>query len=275
MEKYNIKSIQGLIKKTGELIDDDPLLGASNEIDSIKENFEAIHNAINNKSISETEKKWFISKVFWSWAKKDEGFRYKTFEWKINSIFKQYDLVFESVGNSIKMYLEYWAGLNLEINSLTTFLDNINEEELETNDLAQFRNYQVMLNNLKLNLGRIAMSKESAENLHRTMESWRPIFETLISSCMIEISWQRTIEASFQMLTTISGTVEAMSDKLTQSTIESSKIALETWTKPVLCAGKLNDNMLLLKWAVDELQKTKNLLLTNNNPKDEKLIEWE
>ncbi len=268
MEKYNVDSMNDLINKTWKLIDNDPLLNATEEIDNIKKNFEAIHQAINNTQVTSEERKWFLAAIFGRMIGKEEGFQYKSFESKINSIFRQFDLTFTSVENSIEIYTEYGTGLTWEISKLDEFLKWVKEEELEGNDIGEFRNYTIMLENLRLSLWRIEMSMKSAKELHETMRTWRPIFQALLSSCMIEVAWQRSIDASVQMLWTISGTIEWLSQKLTESTVKTSQIALEVGSKPVLCAGKLQDNMLMLKWAIDDLEERKNKYLLTNWKKE-------
>lgn len=264
MEQYDVTYYNELISKTWKLIDEDPLLGVSGEIESIKENFEAIHNAINNKSMDDKEKQWLFARIISSMTGWDKDFQYKSFEWKINSIFRQFDLTSDSIENSIEMYSQYAEWLESENTKLAQFLEDINQEELEPKDRKQFTNYQVMLGTLQTSLGRINMSKESAQELFETMAITRPIFQATLSSCLVEVAGQKTIEASVQMLSTLSGTVENLSSKLTEATIKTSSMALEVGSKPILNAGKIQENMLLLQSTFEEMEERRNQLLLSN-----------
>lgn len=264
MEKYDVSYYNELISKTWKLIDDDPLLWATWEIEAIKENFEAIQNAINNKAMDDDEKKWLFARIINSMVGWDKEFQYKSFEWKINAIFRQYDLTFDSIKNSIEMYEQYAEWLESENSNLEEFINWIDEEELSSPDKGQLNNYKVMLATLQTSLWRINMSKSSALELSKTMEITRPIFQATLSSCLIEVAGQKTIDASMQMLSTLSGTVENLSNKLTEATVKTSQMALEVWSKPVLNAWKIQQNMLLLQNTFDELEERRNQLLLTN-----------
>jgi hypothetical protein len=259
---YDVSFYNELISKTGKLIDEDPLLWATWEIEKIKESFDTIHEAINNASISENEKKWLLWKVFSNllWDKK---FDYTSFEGKINWIFRQFDLTFESIQNSIEMYEQYSEWLQSENEKLKEFISSVEEEKLSTKELSQFNNYKIMLSVLETSLWRINLSKDSALELSETMKITRPIFQSTLSSCLIEVAGQKTIDASIQMLSTLSWTVESLSNKLTKSTIETSKLALEAGTKPILSSSKIEENMLLLSNAFEELENRREQLLLN------------
>lgn len=268
LEKYDVSNMNNLIANTGQLIDDDPLLSSINEVNSIKENFDAIQEAISSKTMDNTEKTNFLAKVFGSMIGKDKDFHFKSFEGKINSVFRQFDLIYDSINNTAEVYREYWEGLVNEINSIEEFLNGINHEELDVKEQREVANYVIMQKNLSESLTRITMSSTSAEELLETMRVGRPIFQAILSSCMIEVAGQRSIDASVQMISTITSTIDGLSSKLTQSAIKSSQIALEVGSKPVLSIGKIEDNMKLLWGAMEDLEKSRQKYLLNTKKDD-------
>ncbi len=255
MEKYDVSAMNDLIGRTWKIIDKDPLLSLWDEVSSIKENFEAIHKAISDEGIDENEKRGLLWKVMAKLIGKDEGFQFKSFEEKINSIFRQFDITFESVSGTIEMYTKYGEGLNKEIGSLASFLDGIDTNTLSPEDRGVYANYEAMKNTLINSLWRIEMSVKSAEKLHNIMETGRPMFQALLSSCMIEVSGQRSIDASTQMIGTLTWTIESLSNTLTESTIKSSKQAIAISTQPVLSSSHLEGTMLKLQGAFSEMKK--------------------
>ena len=267
MIKFDDSRLNSLIKEAGKLVDNDPLIWAGWEISSIKKNFEAIQRLISDEWVTKEEKNWLLGSIFKSWFK-EEWFQYKSFEEKINSIFRQFDLTHNSIENSISMYEKYSLGLTEEIAKLETFLWELVMEDLDDADKLKISNYSIMLDTLKLSLVRVNMSLNSAKQLEGTMSWTRPLFQTLLSSAMIEIAGQRTLDAWAQMIATLSWTIETMSKSLTENTIRTSALALDLWTKPLLSSGALKENILLLWNKIQEMEESrKNYIL--NIGKDE------
>lgn len=261
MEQLNLDEMNRLIDNTWRLIDGDALNEHVWEIEEIKSNFFAIQKAINNEKIDEKEKKWIIASIFQWWMKKDKEFWYKTFKWKIDSIFYSFDNVYESVWNIVETYTKFGEGLVLELNKLNEFIVENDVETLTPIEQREMSWYKVMQTNLTLTLNRLWMQKTSAEELFETMRINRPIFQTILSSCLIEIAWQRTLDASMQMLSTMSGVINTTSETLTKSTIATSYAALEAGSRPMLDSGKLQDNIKLLWKALEDIDKKKTQLL--------------
>lgn len=261
MEKFDLTKLNNLIKETSKLIDNDPLTQSVEEVWLIKKQFDSLQDAI--QSQDKEKSKWFLTTFFNSIAKRDEWFQMKSFEWKINSIFSQFDLVHESIQNTIEMYEKYSVWLELEINALTDYLTAIDKETLEQKDLQVISHYEVMLDTLNLSLQRIKLSLVSATDLELTMENTRPIFQAVLSSCLIEVGWQRTSDSSIQMIQILQGTIESMSTKLTESAVSTSKLAYNITTRPLLDTGKLQNNMLALWNALQDIEDKKQLLLSN------------
>lgn len=275
MEKYDLSEMNDLIKRTGQLLSDDPLLASIDDVADIAENFKAIQDAINNKGMGAEEKTWFLAKVFGSMIGKDDGFQFKTFEGKIDAVFRQYDLVYESIGNTIEVYNDYGKDLLSSLNKLNEFITNVDDSELTVKERKEFDSYQLIVKQLGLSLGRIGMTKESGEELYEHMRIGRPHFQLILSSCMIEVSGQKTIDASVQIIWTLMGTADALTTKLTESAIKSSAMALEVGNAPVLSIGKLEQNVALLGGAINDLnEKRSKYLLSTNTQKDAEQTEW-
>lgn len=264
MNKYNLDTLNSLIKETAKLIDEDPLTSSVEELALIKKQFDAIQNTIQDESIKD-KSKWIIASIFSSWSSRDEEFVFKTFEWKINSIFEQFDLVHESVDNTIEMYVKYSEWLSKEINLLSNYIDSISKDDLSNEDIRLLNNYEVMKNTLQLSYDRIKLSLTSAWELSSTMEITRPIFQAVLSSCLIEVSGQKTLDSSIQMNNILSGTIDALSDKLTKASIDTSKTVIDITTKPLLWNSSLNANIKLLGNALEELNKKKVLTLETSS----------
>lgn len=257
MLKYNLDNLNNLIKSTGKLIDQDPLTDSIDEVWLIKKQFLAIQEAIEDKSPEKS--KWLLATIFSWWSSRDEWFQFKNFEWKINSIFSQFDVVHSGIQHTMWMYKKFSEWLATENVKLKEYLDTT--VAATADESIELSHYKVMLDTLNLSLDRINLSYKSALDLDRTMEVTRPIFQAVLSSCMIEVAGQRTLDASIQMNDILKGTIESMSDKLTQNTIYTSQRALEIWTTPLLAAPKLQENILLLGKALEDIEAKKQLLL--------------
>ena len=236
MKKLNLDKLNSLINETGQLIQDDVVMSSGEQIAEISEAFDSIKDEIWG------EKKWWFS-VIASWVKKDEDFQYKSFESKISSIFDRFDSVTESVANSITIFSKYGKSLEQEIVKINTYVDSIDKETLEQDDILEYKTICVIRDNLQLSMARIAMRLESAKRLYKQMELSRPAFQTLLSSVLMESAGQRAIEASVGIMKVLGGAIDQMSEKLTTQTIESAKMALEAEVRPMLGAGDIRRNV--------------------------------
>ena len=268
MKEYNLDKMNQLTAETWKLIDGDSLLSSNKELGEIRENFEKLQEAIENKWVG--QEKGFIANILQkiSW---DQLFKYSTFEGKINAIFVKYDLVLSSVENTVEMYQWYGEGLLKEIESLSSYLSEVNEnidsEERTASDTKLINSYVTMLDNLKMSLARVEMSMNSAKDMMAHMRVSRPIFQWILSACMIEIAGQTSISASLQITETMSQTISGMSDKLTDSAIRTSQLSLAVSEQPILAAQSMQSNMMKLGAAIKELEDRhpKILILNEKN----------
>ena len=118
-----------------------------------------------------------------------------------------------------------------------------------------------MLQNLELSFGRIGLKLQSAKEMDKTMEISWPIFEVILSTCMFEVWCQKSIESSIQVSNILPTAIESMSSKLTESAINTSQLTLQASNTPVLVQDNLNQNMLMLGSAMENIVKQRETLL--------------
>lgn len=257
--KVDLESLNNLIARTWQIIQDDPLVASSREIDNINKDFEEIYNNISKDG--KEKKEGFISGLFWKWIDRDPDFGFKNFEWKIESIFSQFDCTKESIDGSINLFSDYKKDLEKEVNKLAKSLESTNIEELNDDNLSEYKALTTLLETLEWNLLRIETRLDSSRKISKSMEINRPMFQTLLSSVLVEVAWQRATESAIKVIGTMSGTIERLSTKLTDDTEKTARFALKAEMQPLLCAPTLKENALRLNTALEEIKKEKDRLL--------------
>lgn len=260
--QYNLDYVNNLIEETYSIIEDNPLMQASQEIETIKENFESLQSLI-NKSGKPKESIGIVASILskMSWTKNDSH-HILTFEDKISSIFRQFDLTYDSIVNSIHMYKNYRDKLSKELIKLEKFIEKYPDEHKAS---VQYMNYQSLLSTLTLSRDRTNTNLDSAISIEESMRTGRPIFQTTLSACMIEISWQQSLDSSTKMITTLQGTIASMSNTLTDNTIVNAQRSLDIGTQPILSSSIIEDNIFRLGTAVSDIEKQKNKFLLSNS----------
>lgn len=115
-------------------------------------------------------------------------------------------------------------------------------------------NLVVLIGNLEMARTRLLMRLDSAHKLALAMSSSRPIFKTLLSTALIEISSQKALDASMTALNSMGETIDKMSSQLTDKAIESSEKSEELTAKPVLSASVFIENVTKLKNHFDQIE---------------------
>lgn len=261
MKTYDDSNINTMIDRTAKLISADPLIGAQHEVNKIDENFKVIHDAL--KETDPELKKGLWDSIFGS----KRGFNFKSIESNVKNLFRQFDLTVESVEKSVIIFNSYKEDLEGEIASLAEFVDSIDETKLEEDDKLQYQNYVVQLRSLQNSNSRIGMRLKTADSLHKTMKSSRGVFQSVLSSCMLEAGGQSSLDSSVKMMATMTQTIEQLSNDLTESTIRTSKLAVTASMRPALQAWNLQKNSMLLETAFDEIKKMQKII---EAPKEEK-----
>ena len=118
-----------------------------------------------------------------------------------------------------------------------------------------------MKTNLELNLDRINVNAQTAWTLNKTMRINRPTFEAILWACMLEVAWNKAIQSAGKMVAIMSGTIEWLSDSLTEQTISNSKSTFEISSQPALSAPSMEKNRLLIWQAIEDLEAQKKLIL--------------
>ena len=256
MPEYDLSNITWVIKRVGKMLDWDPLIGQAEELGSIERKFTEIQEAI--EWVEWKERTWIITNLFSNWFSWDKDFHFWNFEGKIASIFSKYDLIWKSVINIKDMYEEFSKELEEELERLNNFLDELPDREEVYSNLS-YKNYASMSSNLELSLSRVKEQYNSCATLCDVMRSGRPAFEVILSSCMIEVAGNKTLDSSAKMMEIMSKTAEGLSDKLTEQTIRQSGMALEVSSKPALAESNIAKNKLLLSEAMESISSARQL----------------
>ncbi len=274
------KPIDNIISETAIVIDNDPIMNVSWELEKMNNSVQWVYEEIINND-------WVLMRIaksiplVWSLAKTldkkfdEASFNMKWVEGKIETIFKWFDVSYESVNKSIDLQKNFldWIDSNLaKVIAYKEFISNKIEElkkkieettdEKEKNKLSLFlRNVEffqwnlvVLIGNLDMARKRLLMRLDSANKLSLAMSSSRPIFKTLLSTAIIETSSQKAIDASMKAMDVMGKTIDKMSSELTDKAIEWNKKAEEMSSKPVVSTSVFIENVTKLKNHFDEIE---------------------
>lgn len=262
MKDLNLDKLNNLIKDTGKIIEEDPLKTTWAEIDALNSDFEDIYNNLAEQGWTSPEKpKNFFASLISKWATRDPDFAFKNFEEKIDSIFSQFDNTYEGAKSSIKILDTFRKSLSKEVQTLDKELKKIDTEALGEDESIQYKAYSSLLEILKGNLLRIEERHRASVKIANAMKINRPMFQALLSSVLIEVSGQMAIEGSVKTLEVMSGTIAKMTDQLTEGTIKLSKFAMKAEMQPLLCAPLIQESMLKLGGALEDIKKEKDALI--------------
>jgi len=271
--------IDSIISETAKIIDKDPIMNVSDELESINKDVQGIYSEIINKdgTFMKLLKSipviwWVASKVQWKiW---EASFNLKTVEWKIWVIFSWFDESYNSLNTSIDMQKKFLEAIEENLWKVVAYKDFLEDKIVEFKDRAEnttdedekrkmkmfiqnvefFQtNLVVLIWNLDMARKRLEMRLDSATKLSLAMNSSRPIFKTLLSTALIETSSQKAIDASMKAMSVMWETIDKMSSSLTDKAIEWSKKAEEMASKPVLSTSQFVENVVKLKNHFDQI----------------------
>lgn len=272
--------IDNIISETAKVIDADPIMNVSGELNAMNNEVSEVYNNIidNDGIIMKTLKSLpLIGGLAKSLdSKLDEAsFNMKGIEGKIEVIFSGFDTSYNSVNTSIDLQVNFLEALESNLGKVIAYKDFVatkseefqvrlagTENETEKMKLGMFiRNVDFFLGNLVVLIGNLEMAKkrllmrlDSANKLSLAMSSSRPIFKTLLSTAIIETSSQKAIDASMQAMDVMGKTIDKMSSDLTDKAIESSKKVEEMTSKPVVSTTVFIENVTKLKNHFDEIE---------------------
>ncbi len=271
--------IDNIISETAKIIDKDPIMNVSNELEKMNNDVQSVYKDI-------IDNDWTFMKIMksipivWNIAnsidkKIDEAkFNMKGLEWKIQIIFSGFDQSYKSINTSIDMQKTFveWIEANLwkvvaykdfielKIQDFKSRLTETTDEdekmklEMFIRNVEYFQsNLIVLIGNLDMARKRLLMRLDSASKLSLAMNSSRPIFKTLLSTALIETSSQKALDASMKAMEVMWSTIDKMSSELTDNAIKSSRKSEEMANKPVLSSTVFIENVTKLKNHFDEI----------------------
>ncbi len=270
--------IDSIIDETTVIIENDPIMDVSNELTQMNTKMQAIYaDIIDNDG---TMMKFFKSlplvgtiaeKLDEKWD--EQNFNMKTINEQITGVFSGFDQSYKSLNTSIDMQYNFLDGIEKNLGKVINYkeyleekiaefkaeIENKNEDkeklELFIRSVEFFQtNLVVLIGNLEMAKKRLLIRLDSARKLSLSMNASKPIFKTLLSTAVIEISGQKAIDASMTAINSMSETIDKMSTTLTDEAIESNKKAEELSSKPVLSLSVFVDNVTKLKNHFDEIE---------------------
>lgn len=268
--------IDSIIDETTDIIENDPIMDVSNELTSMNTQMQTVYDEIIDNDGAAM--KFFKSlPVLGLIAEKidetidEQSFNMQSINEKINTIFSGFDQSYDSLNLSIDMQYKFLEGIEQNLGKVVSykeFLDVKLEEFKSTANDAQeekiklfIRSVEFFQTNLVVLIGNLEMAKkrllirlDSARKLSLSMNASKPIFKTLLSTAVIEISGQKAIDASMTAINAMSQTIDKMSSTLTDEAIASNKKAEELSSKPILSLNVFIENVSKLKNHFDEIE---------------------
>ncbi|WP_072679359.1 hypothetical protein [Arcobacter sp. LA11] len=270
--------IDSIIDETTVIIENDPIMDVSNELNDMNNKMQSIYADIidNDGAVMKFFKGLPIvgtiaEKLDEKWD--EQNFNMQTINGQITTIFSGFDQAYTSLNTSIDMQYNFLEGIEKNLGKvidykefldekLVEFKTGIEEKKEDKEKLKLFvrsveffqTNLTVLIGNLEMAKKRLLIRLDSARKLSLSMNSSKPIFKTLLSTAVIEISGQKAIDASMTAINAMSETIDKMSTSLTEEAIESNKKAEELSSKPILSLNVFVDNVQKLKNHFDEIE---------------------
>ena len=251
----NLSSLDNIIQETGDIIWRNEYY--TGDISEVSEEFDSLYADIANDG------KGLVS-VIKKWISKDEGFKFKSFEGKIQSIFTKFDNCKNAVDDSVKVFDSYSKRLKKELDTLCPLVENDKaptledyegDEEVFNKNLLAFRTACVVVWNLRLAYERIVQRLDSSKKVGEQMRLSRPAFQTLLSSLIVEQSSQRALTSAIQITTILGASIDKMSTTLTSDTLKTAQLASRMSCTPMLGAWAIRENAERLAIGLREIKE--------------------
>ena len=270
--------IDSIIDETTVIIENDPIMDVSDELNTMNSKMQGIYADIidNDGAIMKFFKRLPIvgtiaEKLDEKWD--EQNFNMKTINGQITAIFSGFDQAYTSLNTSIDMQYKFLEGIEKNLGKVIDYKEFLDVKLLEfktgiegnkedKDKLKLFirsveffqTNLTVLIGNLEMAKKRLLIRLDSARKLSLSMNSSKPIFKTLLSTAVIEISGQKAIDASMTAINAMSETIDKMSTSLTDEAIASNKKAEELSSQPILSLNVFVDNVTKLKNHFDEIE---------------------
>lgn len=273
--------IDNIVETTSKIIENDPIMDVSGELKKVNGQVQDVYKEIidDDGAFMKMLKK---IPVIGDLAKKiDDGvdglkFDMKWVKGKIDTIFGWFDISYNSLNKSIQMQQEFLDGLDKNLWKVKSYkeyvekkLAEFKEKEKTLTDEQEKAKYKMFINNvefflwnlsvlignLELARKRLLIRLDSAVKLALAMGSSRPIFKTLLSVAVLEISGQKALDASMKSIDVMWDTIDKMSSELTDKAIDSNRKAERMAAKPVLDTKLFIQNVEKLKQHFDTIDQ--------------------
>ncbi len=273
--------IDNIVETTSKIIENDPIMDVSGELKKVNGQVQDVYKEIidDDGAFMKMLKK---IPVIGDLAKKiDDGvdglkFDMKWVKGKIDTIFGWFDISYNSLNKSIQMQQEFLDGLDKNLWKVKAYkeyvekkLTEFKEKEKTLTDEQEKAKYKMFINNvefflwnlsvlignLELARKRLLIRLDSAVKLALAMGSSRPIFKTLLSVAVLEISGQKALDASMKSIDVMWDTIDKMSSELTDKAIDSNRKAERMAAKPVLDTKLFIQNVEKLKQHFDTIDQ--------------------
>jgi len=260
--------IDSIIDETARIIENDPIMNVSDELSRMNREMQAVYGTIIDNDGAFMK---FIKGIpgVGALARKldealdDTSFNMQDINGKIGAIFSGFDQSYTSLNLSIDMQHRFVEGIEHNLEKVIAYKELLEEklaEHTEQDDDMQehrqlfLRSVEFFLTNLVVLVGNLEMAKkrllirlDSAQKLSLSMSASKPIFKTLLSTAVIEISGQKAIDASMEAMNAMSRSIDNMSATLTDKAIEGNQKAEEMTSKPLLSTTLFIENVTKLK----------------------------
>lgn len=287
--------IDSIIEETTVIIENDPIMDVSKELSEMNNKMQGIYSEIidNDGMMMKFFKSLPIigniaEKLDEKWD--EQNFNMKSINEQITIIFSGFDQSYKSLNTSIDMQYNFLEGIEKNLGKvisykefldekLAEFKEGLKDKEQDKDKLDLFirsveffqTNLIVLIGNLEMAKKRLLIRLDSARKLSLSMNSSKPIFKTLLSTAVIEISGQKAIDASITVINEMSKTIDKMSTTLTDEAIQSNKKSEELSSKPILSLSVFVDNVTKLKNHFDEIESYEKKLLLRQK-KNKKIL---
>ncbi|MFW2601733.1 hypothetical protein [Aliarcobacter butzleri] len=269
--------IDSIIDETAKIIENDPIMDVSKVLESMNKEMTVVYDEIIDND-SGVMKFFKAIPVIGNVAKyldqkwDEQSFNIQSINEKISTIFSGFDQAYTSLNTSIDMQNNFLEGIEQNLGKVIDYKEYLDiklvefKQNLQVNqddDKTQLfvksieffqTNLIVLIGNLEMAKKRLLVRLDSARKLSLSMNASKPIFKTLLSTAIIEISGQKAIDASMATIEAMSKTIDKMSSTLTNEAIKSNKKAEELSSKPILSLNVFVENVSKLKTHFEEIE---------------------
>ncbi len=278
--------IDDVINEVQKIIETDPVMDVSDTLSKVNNDVNVVYEQIianDGAIISLLKSIPLLWKLVKSLQKniKNAHFDMHSASEQIAQIFEWFDISYTSLNTSIDMQKIFLNGLDENLEKVVAYRQFVNEKLSEFSfkkenvsdekELARYNMFQrnieyflwnldVLIGNLQLAKKRLLVRLDAATKLSLAMNASKPIFKTLLSVAIIEVSGQKALDASAKVIEKMGSTIDSLSSELTDKTIEASKKSEELSRKPILDEKKFIANVQKLQQHFDDIESYREII---------------